>query len=95
MKSKEKIWAFVSYLPLLFIIGLTNKKSEFIHYHAKQGMMLFVLGVILIFAFWIPIANFLLWIAFIVIWVMGVINALSGKKEPAPIVGRLAESVKI
>jgi len=33
------------------------------------------------------------WLAFLVIWVTGIINVLSGKREPLPVVGLIGERI--
>lgn len=94
MTLKSRLIALVSYLSILFLIPLNLcKKDEFIQYHAKQGMMLFVLAIALTFTFWVPILAWVCWLAFLVIWVTGVINVLSGKTEPVPVVGLIGERV--
>lgn len=96
MKYKEKLLALLSYLSIFFLIPLgLFKKNEFIYYHAKQGIGMFVLFVILIFLFWLPVVGWVAMMAFLVIWFTGVMNALTGKKEPVPVVGRLSERIAI
>ena len=92
MNNKEKLIALLSYLSILFLVPLGMfKKNEFISYHAKQGKGLFVLFSIMIFLFWLPVIGWVGLIAFLVIWFTGVLNVVTGKKEPVPIIGRIAE----
>ena len=92
MSIKNRLIALLSYLSILFLFPLNFfKKDEFIHYHAKQGAVLFVLAVALTFTLLVPILAWICGLAYLVIWATGVINALTGKQEPVPIVGLIGE----
>ena len=94
MTIKSRLIALLSYFSILFLIPLNRyKKDEFIQYHAKQGVILFILAVVLTFTFWLPILAWVCWLAFLVIWVTGIINVLSGKREPLPVVGLIGERI--
>lgn len=96
MSIKSKLIALLSYLSILFIFPLNyGKKDEYIQYHAKQGVVLFILAIAVTFSFWLPVVCWILLIAYLVIWATGVINVLTGKKEPVPLVGRIAERISI
>lgn len=96
MTFKSRLIALLSYLSIFFLVPLNRYKSdEFIHYHAKQGVILFVLAMVLTFTFWLPILAWVCWLAFLVIWVTGIINVLSGKQEPVPIVGLIGERIPL
>lgn len=96
MALKSKLIALLSYLLILFLIPLNMfKKDEFIQYHAKQGVVLFILAIILIFTLWLPILAWVCWLTYLVIWITGIINVLSGKKEPLPVVGLIGERVPL
>ncbi len=94
MTLKSKLIALLSYLSILFIFPLNMyRKDEFIQYHAKQGVILFVLAIALIFTFWLPILAWVCWLTYLVIWATGVINVITGKKEPVPVIGLIAERI--
>ena len=96
MNYKERLIAFVSYLSILFLIPLKRfRKSEFIYYHAKQGLGLFIFSMIMIFLFWLPVVGWVAVMAFLVLWFTGIMNVLTGKKEPLPVIGRISERVSI
>ena len=96
MNYKERLIALLSYLLILFFIPLKRfKKNEYVYYHAKQGVGLFILFMIMIFFFWLPVVSWIAALAFLVLWFTGVINALTGKKEPVPVIGRIAEKIAI
>lgn len=99
-KSDDNLMAAISYLWILSIIILVVKKdSDYVRFHARQGVVLFgasvvlwVLGMILFFL-WpiIWILNLIVLVAVIV----GFIQALSGKRYKMPVVGDIAESINI
>lgn len=87
----NKLWALLSYLGVLVIIPLIMKNdSEFVQFHVKQGLILLAGWIIA----WLPFGQIIGLIAFI-FSVLGIINVLSGKQEKLPIVGELAEKIKI
>ncbi len=97
----NKIWALLGYLGILVILPLLLKKdSSFAYYHAKQGLVLFIFAIILSFLGMIPFIGWFLLlpiggIIIFILWLMGIINALSGKMKPLPLIGGLAEKFKI
>jgi len=96
LSAKSRLIALLSYFSILFLFPLNfYRKDEYIQYHAKQGAVLFILAIALTFTFWIPILAWICWLAYLVIWATGVINALSGKQEPLPIVGLIGERVPL
>ncbi len=96
MTIKQKLLALLSYLSILLFFPLNFiKGDEFVHYHAKQGVVMFVLAILIAFTFWIPVAGWVFLLAYLVIWFTGVLNALTGKSEPVPVVGKIAERLSI
>jgi uncharacterized membrane protein len=89
---ENKIWALLSYFHVLFLIPLLAKRdSKFAQFHAKQGLLMFVLW----FFVWIPILGWLLALALFIIWIMAVINVLQGRYWKAPVIGDYAEKLNI
>ena len=98
--EENKIWALIGYLGILVIFPLFLKKdSPFAYYHAKQGLVLFIFAIILGFLGMVPFIGWFLLlpiggIIIFILWLMGIINALSGKIKPLPLIGGLAEKFK-
>jgi uncharacterized membrane protein len=98
--EEGKSWAAIAYLGILFLIPLLAKKdNDFAQYHARQGLVLFIAYVILSFVLMIPVLG---WIAsgigyllLFILFIIGLINALGGKKKPLPIIGQWGENMKI
>lgn len=109
MAKKEddrKLFAFLGvFLTVIgFIIALAVKKNDkYVMYYGKQGLVLFVVWIIAlivasVFA-WIPglghVINYVLYLAMLALWIIGIIYSLSGEMKPIPLVGQYAEMIKI
>ena len=98
--AENKGMAAVGYLGILFLIPLLAKKdSPYAQFHAKQGMVLFICWIIASFIWVIPFLGWVLGglvnLFLFVLFIMGLINALGGKMQPLPVIGGLAEKIKI
>jgi len=92
---QQNIAGFLCYL-FGFISGLIflliEKKNSFIRFHAMQSILFWVVGVICsIFIFWIPVVGWILWIAFIVVWIFLMVKAFMNEKFKLPLIGNWAE----
>lgn len=103
--QKNTGMAVLCYLGILVLIPLLTeaKKEEFVKFHIKQGIVLLIADVVawvawVILAF-IPvigwILGFLIWVALLVLLIMGIINAASGKETELPVIGKFGSSFKI
>jgi len=96
LTAKRKLIAVLSYLSVLLFLPLNLfKKDDFIRYHAKQGVVFFVLSIVVVFAFWLPVVGWICLLALLVIWATGIFNVITGKMEPLPVIGRIAERISI
>lgn len=84
-----KLFAAASYISVLFIFPyLFCGDSEFAKFHAKQGLGLFVFGVIAdIIGSIFPVA-WLLWLVRIYCAIKGITTALDGRMEKLPLIGK-------
>lgn len=90
--EENKGMAAISYIWILFLIPyLTKKDSPFAMYHAKQGLVFFIFSIIVGFLWWIPFVGWALGLFSLVLFIMGIVNALGGKKAPLPLIGQFAE----
>jgi len=93
--NENKAMAAIAYLGILFLIPLLAKKdSPFAQYHAKQGMILFIVWVVASFVIWIPILGWIMGILLFVLFIIGIVNVLGGKMKPLPVIGSLADKFK-
>ena len=90
-----KIFALMSYLWILFLIPLIFKPNdEFVQFHAKQGLILFVCWSVGWLFFGLPLIGALLFIAIIVLSALGIVAAAQGRYWEMPILGRYARKIK-
>lgn len=99
MDSKTISW--VSYLTLIgwiiAYVSYTNssRKQQLAAFHLRQSLGLISSGIALYAGFWmlvflVPMLSFLIsliWIALVVLWVLGFIGALNGEEKPVPVAG--------
>lgn len=92
LSSDSKLMAGLSYIWILSIIMLILKKDdEFVKFHAKQGLILFIIS----FVGFIPIIGWIIALVVIILDIVGLIKALSGEKWKVPLVGDIAEKIKL
>ena len=89
-KSDSNILAAVSYLWVVSVIMYIIKKDdEFVQFHAKQGIVLFVASLFGI----IPVFGWILSVVAFVFAVIGAAKAYTGEKYRLPVVANLAEKI--
>lgn len=87
--ANNKVFAILAYFGILFLIPLlAAKESKFARFHANQGLILFIVEIIVGILSFIPIVGLLLWIATIVLAVLGIVNAANGKAKELPLIGK-------
>ncbi|MFH1173193.1 MAG: DUF4870 domain-containing protein [bacterium] len=96
----NRVLAAISYVFILCLIPLLGKKdSDYVQFHAKQGLVLvigwFVIWVILIIPVLGWLVNFFGTIILIILSIMGIVNALAGKKWVMPFLGKYADKIKL
>jgi uncharacterized membrane protein len=92
----NKTAAALSYLWLLALVILFLKRdSKFAQFHAKQGLILFILEVVAWFIFFIPFIGTLLWLGIVILAVVGITNALNGRWAKLPLIGQFAEKINL
>ena len=99
-KGNDNLIAAVSYLLILSIIILLVKKdSDYVRFHARQGVVLFgafvilsIIGIPLVFL--LPITG-LLNLVILVAVIVGFVQALGGKRYKMPVVSNLSEKINI
>lgn len=90
--------AILAYLGILIIVPfLTEAKNDpFVKYHIKQGLTLIIAEVVAWFFVFIPFIGWMLsplvWLFIIVMIVIGIMNAASGKQVELPVIGKFARN---
>jgi len=86
-KSDSNLMAALSYVWILSVVMLVIKKDdEFVKFHAKQGLILFICSFIGI----IPIIGWVIWLGVVIMMIIGFVKALSGERYKVPLIGDLA-----
>ena len=98
-KEEKDLTAILSYIGILFLIPLLAcKDNAFDQFHAKQGLVLFIIAIINCIISMIPfigwVVGFVIWIIILVLAIIGIVNVVQGEKKPLPIIGGYAEKFK-
>ncbi|MBQ6467071.1 MAG: zinc-ribbon domain-containing protein [Clostridia bacterium] len=91
--QNNKVLACLSYLGLLFLVPLiAAPDSPYARFHANQGLVLFIAQLICGFVCIIPIVGWIVGaigeVASVVFMVLGIVNALGGKAQELPVIGK-------
>ena len=97
--DEGRLAAIMSYIPFLCFIPLINMKyNEEARFHARQGVMLFLIELLAVLFLVDRIADFVFTAVLIVavaFSIAGIYFALQGKNYRLPIVGDLADKSKL
>jgi len=96
----KKLMGILSYISVLCLVPLLTKKDDpFIFFHAKQGLVLFIIEIINSIIATIPVIGWviapIIWVVLVVLSIIGIINVLEGKTKQLPVIGKLADSIKL
>jgi len=96
--QEGKFFAVISYISFLCIISLAFKKdNKFALYHAKHGLVLFVLEVASFILSIIPLLGVLIKIfgllVFTLLSLWGVLQSLMGNYSRIPIISKIADKI--
>lgn len=95
--DNSKVMAIIAYFIFFLPLLTEYKDNDFVKYHVKQSLMLFILLVGAAVVSGIPFIGFFIStiasMALFILLIMGIINAASDKKVPVPFVGKYAEEL--
>ena len=94
--TRSRLLATCSYLGVLcFVPLMLNQDDEYVFFHAKQGLVIWMWGVLALFALHLPgIGKWFFSVsalAVLALSVLGVISVLLNKAWKLPIVGQVAD----
>ncbi len=90
--EQNKTIAMLSYLWILFLIPLlTAKESKFAQFHAKQGLVLFIISLATPF----PVLGQILGLVLTVVCIIGIIKTLNGEWWKIPVVYDLSKKFNL
>lgn len=96
--ENNKVISLFSYIGILFLIPLlAAKDSRYARFHANQGIILFIFAIIvnIVIAILglIPVVGLIIgWvlsIAELVLLIIGIVNAVTGKAKELPLIGKI------
>ncbi len=95
LSSGEKLLSALGYVSFFCILPLVLKtESKFCQFHGKQGL---VLALIFLCFSWIGLMSnaflILLKIAYILLALAGIVNAIQGQKWKIPVIGEMAKKL--
>ncbi len=99
-KGHNALMAAIAYVgPLVILSYLFAKDDSFVKFHIKQGLVLFVIEIVLwlacmmVWGLWplLQIIN----LACVVLAIIGIVRAIQGKETELPLVGKFGHSFKI
>ncbi len=98
VQVEAKVWAMLSYLgPLCLWSAMKAKEDGFVRFHVKQGIVLFILEILIWSLGALPILGLVLLLVgrllcgFMVIF--GILSAVSGEERSFPLIGAIAEKL--
>lgn len=98
--NKTNLLALSSYLGFFCIAPiLIKEKDEFVKFHAKQGIGLFIVEIVTCMIFGIIPLFWLFGGLLMIFWLslnlIGITNVLNGQKKKLPIIGKFADRFNI
>lgn len=98
--GEQTVFAILSYLGILVLIPLLVKKDDdFVHFHAKQGLVLLLVWIAVWIITMIPVIGWiigpLLSIVMLIICLIAIIKVLMAKKWEIPVVSTYADKLNI
>ena len=103
--SKEEIrqgavFAAISYVFLFWLVAFILKKdNEFTHYHARQGLVIFILEILCFFFLAVPFLGILFYkigeIILVIFSIYGAYSSLTGKLCRIPVVTNIASKLVV
>lgn len=94
ISDMDRLFAAVSYVWILFVLPFVlGHHKPFVYKHAKQGLALFLLEIVLLSVGWVPVIGwavaFIGWLFVVVNAVLGIAYALSGNEYNIPYIGKM------
>ncbi len=94
-KTSDKTLGIIAYLTVIGLVAAfvmnKDKNDAYAAYHIKQSLGLCLSGFAIFFVGLIPIlgwiVSFLGSVFLLVLWIMGLLNAVNGKQKPVPVLG--------
>jgi len=95
VREQDKIMLVLSYLGIFSLIPLlTVKDSEYVKWHAKQGLVLSLSVFVLLLLNIIPVLGTIIYclgmVGYLVVAILGITKALKGERWAIPVISDIA-----
>jgi len=101
-QDDKKLFAFLAvFLSIVgFLIALLGKRDDkYVMFYAKQSLVLFIgfMGawVINIIPILGQIISLVMHVVLIILWIIAIINSVSGQQKETPIIGQYADQINL
>ena len=96
--AKTMFLALISYLGILCLVPLVvNRDDEYVSFHARQGLVLWMWGVLAIFGLYVPVLGPMFFsisaLLIMVCSVIGIVSVTLTKAWRIPLIGAWAEAL--
>ena len=105
-----KVMGILAYIFFIIPL-LAARENKFAMYHTEQSIILVITSVVIWIAAFIinlivsqissslacviSILTFIPWVAYLVLWIMGLLNAIGGKVKELPLIGKYGEKLNL
>ena len=88
--------AVLSYLWILCLVPLLGKKnSKYAQFHAKQGLVLFIVELVASLFIWFPVFGQLLGLALLVVSIIGIVKTVNGEWWKIPFLYEWSKKINL
>jgi uncharacterized membrane protein len=96
--ARARTLAFISYLGILCLVPLIiNRDDEYVAFHARQGLVLWMWGVLAIFGLSLPVVGQFFFsvsaMAIMIFSIIGMVSVALSKAWKFPFIGEWAEAI--
>ncbi len=95
---KAKFLSFISYLGILCLVPLIiNRDDEYVAFHARQGLVLWIWGVLAIFGLYVPVLGPMFFsvsaLLIMIFSIIGLLSVVLTRAWKIPVIGDWAEAL--
>jgi uncharacterized membrane protein len=94
--EQNKYLAALSYVHILFLVPLLARRdSKFCQFHAKQGLVLFIVQTVIFMVAWFPVIGWMLAASAILVSIIGIFKVLAEEYWEIPYLNKYSQKIKI
>lgn len=98
--TEQMVFGVLSYIPILVLIPLLVKRDdEFVHFHAKQGLILLIVWIAAWIVTFLPFVGWLIYSLAVVclgiISLIAIVKVLMGQKWEIPVICTYADKLNM